>query len=195
MTTRLTLLAAIAAALAAPATATAGGWATVGLDLPPENLAPGEPWQAELTILQHGVTPLDGVRPRVIVRREDGIAEKAFPARATGEPGVYHATVVFGSAGTWNYWVDDDFAAKHSYPPVRIGKGGKRTASADADVSEVAGAGGAGGSPSGGEATGSGGDGPDYLLALAAAAVAALAAGLGAAAFQRRRGGPSPAGG
>lgn len=195
MTTRLTLLAAIAAALAAPATATAGGWATVGLDLPPENLAPGEPWQAELTILQHGVTPLDGVRPRVIVRREDGIAEKAFPARATGEPGVYHATVVFGSAGTWNYWVDDDFAAKHSYPPVRIGKGGKRTASADADVSEVAGAGEAGGSPSGGEATGSGGDGPDYLPALAAAAVAALAAGLGAAAFQRRRGGPSPAGG
>jgi hypothetical protein len=206
MTTRLTLLAAIAAALAAPATATAGGWATVGLDLPPENLAPGEPWQAELTILQHGVTPLDGVRPRVIVRREGGGAEKAFPARATGEPGIYHATVVFGSAGTWNYWVDDDFAAKHSYPPVRIGEGGNRDACADTETAEQADGGGAAGSPSGGEpagegamgggeATGSGGDGPDYLPALAAAAVAALAAGLGAAAFQRRRGGPSPAGG
>src|ERR687895_620123 len=157
MTTRLTLLAAIAAALAAPATATAGGWATVGLDLPPENLARGEPWQAELTILQHGVTPLDGVRPRVIVRREDGIAEKAFAARATGEPGVYHATVVFGSAGTWNYWVDDDFAAKHSYPPVRIGKGGQRDACADTETAEQAGGGGAGGSPSGGAPAGEGG--------------------------------------
>jgi hypothetical protein len=179
---RLALLAVTAAALAAPAAATAGGWATVGLDSLPDGLAPGEPWSVELTILQHGVTPLEGVRPRVIVRRAGGGERRAFPARATEEPGVYRATVVFGSAGRWNYVVDDGFSAKHTYSPVSIGKGGEKRVVAAAS----------GGGPGGGAP---GDDGPDYLLALAAAAVAGLAAGLGAAAVQRRRGGPAPAGG
>src|SRR5918999_331025 len=43
MALRIALLAAIAAALAVPTAATAGGWATVGFDPPPEGLAPGEP--------------------------------------------------------------------------------------------------------------------------------------------------------
>ncbi len=123
MRTRLTLLAAIAAALAAPAAASAGGWATVEFDPPPDDLAPGEPWRVQLEVLQHGVTPLEGVTPRVIVTPRGGSAEKTFPARATGKPGVYRATVVFASEGTWRYRVDDGFTAVHDYPPVRIGAG------------------------------------------------------------------------
>jgi hypothetical protein len=192
MTTRLTLLAAIAAALAAPAAATAGGWATVGLEPPPAGLAPGEPWQAELTILQHGVTPLEGVKPRVIVVREGQSAadERVFAARATKEPGVYRATVVFDSAGTWNYRVDDGFAAEHTFPAVLIGKDGKKAAADPVAVANVA----AAAPPSAGSPA-PGDDGTNYLLALAAAAVAALAAGLVAALLQRRGGGPSTAGG
>jgi hypothetical protein len=162
-TKRLTLLAVTAAILAAPTTATAGGWATVGLDQPPDGLAPGERWTARLTVLQHGRTPLEGVQPRVIVQRDDGGARREFPARPTGEPGVYRASVVFGSAGTWNYKVDDDFSATHSFAPVSIGKG---------DSTRVAGL---------------GDDDPDYLLALAAAAVAGLTAGLVAMGLRRRR--------
>jgi hypothetical protein len=192
MMLRLILLAAIAAALAVPAAASAGGWATVGLEPPPDGLAPGDTWQAELTVLQHGQTPLEGVHPSVIVAREGkSVAEeRVFPARATGEPGVYRATVMFDSAGTWNYRVDDGFAAQHTFKPVRIGAGGKDAATEPVAVANAAAA-----TPPSGGSTASGGDGPDYLLAILAAAVAALAAGGGAALLQRRREGPGPAAG
>ena len=51
----LVLLAAVPAA--------AGGWATVGLDSTPAGVAPGKPWDVNITVLQHGVTPLGGVTP------------------------------------------------------------------------------------------------------------------------------------
>jgi YtkA-like len=184
MTMRLTLLAAIAAALVAPSAATAGGWATVGFDPPPEDLAPGEPWQVDLTVLQHGITPLEGVTPRVIVSRRDGGEEASFRAHPTDEPGVYRASVVFETAGEWSLVVDDGFAARHTFRAVQVGNGGERAAEQVAAVNTAAAA-----PPSAGE------DGPNVLLALGAAAVAALAAGFGAAYLQRRAGGPSAAGG
>jgi hypothetical protein len=184
MALRIALLAAIAAALALPTAATAGGWATVGFDPPPEGLAPGEPWQVDLTVLQHGRTPLEGVHPQVIVRSEDGSVHESFPARPTGEPGVYRANVVFESAGTWGLVVDDGFAARHSFPAVEVGTGGKDATEPVALANTAAAT-----PPSAGD------DGPDLLLAFAAAAIAAVAAGLGAAFLQRRYGGSSPAAG
>jgi LPXTG-motif cell wall-anchored protein len=185
MATRLTLLAVIAAALAAPSAATAGGWATVGFDPPPEDLAPGEPWQMEMTILQHGRTPLEGVKPFVIVAPKAGGEQENFPARPTGEPGVYRASVVFESAGEWSLAVDDGFAARHTFPAVQVAGGGSQ-----AGTEQVAAVNAAAASPSTG-----GDDGPNFLLALGAAAVAALAAGLGAAYLQRRAGGGTSAAG
>jgi hypothetical protein len=190
MALRLTLLAVIAAVLAVPAGAIAGGWATVGFDPPPDDLEPREPWQVEMTILQHGVTPLEGVHPRVIVTPAEGGKQRSFPARATGKPGVYRATVVFASAGTWRYVVDDGFTAKHDYPAVEIGEDGKKKAGDLVAVANTAAA-----TPPRPGGTPSADDGPNYLLALAAAAAAGLLAGGAAAFVQRRRGGPSPAGG
>ena len=185
MALRIALLAAIAAALAVPTAATAGGWATVGFDPPPEGLGPGEPWQVDLTVLQHGRTPLEGVEPKVTVTLAgDAAAGRTFPARPTGEPGVYRATVVFDSAGTWKLAVDDGFAATHRFPGVEVGEGGNGATDAVALAN-----------PAAATPPSAGGGGPDLLLAFAAAAVAALAAGLGATALQRRRGGPSAAGG
>jgi hypothetical protein len=184
MALRIALLAAIGAALAVPTAATAGGWATVGFDPPPDGLGPGEPWEIEMTVLQHGVTPLEGVHPRVIVTPAEGGEREVFPARETSRPGVYRATVVFASAGTWRYAVHDGFTAKHEFPAVQVGEGGKTGGG-----ESVAVAGAAATPPSAGD------DGPELLLALGAAAVAAVAAGLGAAFVQRRRGGPSPAAG
>jgi YtkA-like len=207
MTRRLVLLVATAAALAAPASAAAGGFATVGLDSLPEGLAPGEPWTVELTILQHGRTPLDGVKPSVIVEKAGAGERRSFPAQATGEPGMYRATVVFASAGTWSYVVDDGFSQRHTYKPVWIREGKRKQAEkSDAEATGAAGGGPGGGDgekaglASGGENAGlsgggSGGGGPDYLLAAFAAAVAGLVAALGAAALQRRREGPASAGG
>jgi hypothetical protein len=177
MALRIAVLVAIAAALAVPTAATAGGWATVGFDPPPAGLAAGEPWQVEMTVLQHGVTPLEGVHPRVIVRSSDDAVQDSFPARATGKPGVYRAQVVFESAGTWKLVVDDGFTARHSFPAVEVGNAGKKSAMQPVAAVNTA----AAAPPSAGD------DGPNLLLAFAAAAVAALAAGFGAAYLQRRQ--------
>lgn len=105
-------------ALALPAAAAAGGWATAGLGPPPGGLGPGEPWDAELTLLQHGVTPLDGVHPTITII---GPETRTFEFTPTGEPGGYVAEVVFPSAGTWRYELDDDFSQVHTFGPVQVG--------------------------------------------------------------------------
>jgi hypothetical protein len=105
-------------ALALPAAAAAGGWATAGLSPPPDDLGPGQTWRAEITLLQHGRTPLDGVSPSITIR---GPETKTFPAEPTGKPGVYVADVVFPTAGSYSYEVDDDFSQVHTFAPVEIG--------------------------------------------------------------------------
>jgi hypothetical protein len=113
------LLALVVIALALPASALAGGFATVQLSTLPEGTPPGGTWSPELTLLQHGVTPLEGVFPVVRVYDSTG-AVTAFDARATGEPGVYTADVVFPSEGTWRYEIWDGFTQTHTYAPVTI---------------------------------------------------------------------------
>ena len=106
--------------LIAPA-AHAGGWATVGLSSTPAGTEPGTPWPVKITVLQHGVTPLEGVEPAVIITSGD--ARKTFAAKPTGKPGVYRAEVVFPTAGRWSYAVDDGFISgqPHTFPAVQIG--------------------------------------------------------------------------
>lgn len=113
-------------ALAAPVGALAGGWATAGLAAPPDNVGAGDTWNARITILQHGQTPLDGVVPTVNIR--NGGTTKSFTAKPTGEPGVYLAKVVFPTDGKWSYEVEDGFntyggAQTHTFAPITIGGG------------------------------------------------------------------------
>ena len=57
------LIAAIAAgALFQAGVASAGCMATVGLAAPPQGIAPGTTWSAEITVLQHGVRPLPNAK-------------------------------------------------------------------------------------------------------------------------------------
>ena len=109
------LLAVLILLLAAPA-AHAGGFATVGLDSTPA----GTDWSVQITVLQHGRTPLQGVTPRVDIRQ--GATERSFEARPTGTPGVYRADVRFPSGGRWEYSVRDGFTdvSPHTFPPVTI---------------------------------------------------------------------------
>lgn len=114
-----TLLTLMLLALALPAAAAAGGWATAGLGPPPDGMGPGDTWRAEITILQHGVTPLEGVSPSITIR---GPETKTFAAEPTGTPGVYMAEVVFPTAGSYRYEVDDGFSQVHTFAPVEIGQ-------------------------------------------------------------------------
>jgi hypothetical protein len=109
------------AVLALAPAAFAGGWATVGLDSTPEGTAAGGKWDVNITVMQHGRTPLEGVTPTVTIRNGD--ATKTFTATATKQPGVYRASVTFPSEGKWTYVVHDGFVMNqaHQFPPVQIG--------------------------------------------------------------------------
>lgn len=120
---RITLLAALALAalLTAPAASLAGGYATVGLSSLPDDVRPGEAWVVDLTVLQHGRTPLEGVKPAIVIEPLGPGTEMRFPARPTEEPGVYRARVVFPNAGEWRLAADDDFAEVHRLGTTVVG--------------------------------------------------------------------------
>ena len=114
------LLVLAVAALAVPA-ASAGGWATVGLSsLPPSGLDANQAWPVDITVLQHGRSPMTGLTP--VLRIHSGGTTQEFAAKATGKPGTYRAVVVFPKAGRWSYDVDDGFtnAVPHTFPAVQI---------------------------------------------------------------------------
>jgi hypothetical protein len=115
----LIALATLVAALVVPPTAGAGGWATIGFAPLPDDVEPGQTWTPELTILQHGVTPLDGLSPTITITGAEG--EEVFTATSTGEPGKYVANVVFPSAGSWAIAIDSSFGdSRLIYGPVAI---------------------------------------------------------------------------
>jgi hypothetical protein len=121
-------LAVLAAAVLTPA-AGAGGWATAGLSsLPPGGLEPNQAWPVDVTVLQHGQTPLSGVVPVITVRDDGGNPVGRFEAAPTDKLGTYHAVVRFPDEGTYTYEVYDGFdqyggAQTHTFQPVEIGTG------------------------------------------------------------------------
>ena len=114
-------LLAVSAALVLAAPAAAGGWASAGLGPPDSGIGAGDTWNAEVTILQHGVTPLVGVSP--VVKISKGGETHDFPAAPTGKDGVYLAKVKFPTEGSWTYQVDDGFSQTHSFAAVQVGPG------------------------------------------------------------------------
>jgi hypothetical protein len=125
---RLILGSLLAAALIPVGAAAGGGWATAGVGPPPDGMSGGDTWNAQVTILQHGVTPLVGVKPTLTIRNDAGKA-LTFPAKPTGKPGVYLAKVKFPSGGEWRYEVYDGFgtyggAKTHTFGAITVGGAG-----------------------------------------------------------------------
>ena len=117
----LIVVATVAAALIAASAASAGGWATVGLDPLPDGVAPGDPWNTSMTIKQHGMTPLTGLSPTITITLVDSGLTKEFVATETDAPGVYAASVVFPEDGQWRIVADSTFGeSRLTYGPVLI---------------------------------------------------------------------------
>jgi hypothetical protein len=108
----------VALAVLVPATALAGGWATVQLSSTPKGAKAGVPWVVTLTVLQHGETPLADLQPHV--RIVQGTLARQFLARPTAKTGVYRARVVFPRAGMWRWSIWDGFTRTHTYKAVRV---------------------------------------------------------------------------
>jgi hypothetical protein len=125
-------------ALATAPGALGGGFATVGLSSTPDGIAPGQPWKVDITVLQHGRTPLAGLTPKV--RIHCGSTTHEVVASPTGKAGVYRASVVFPSAGRWDYEVLDGFINEvpHTFPAVEIGGGACSPAAAAATAASPA---------------------------------------------------------
>ncbi len=124
----LLALSVLAVALAAPAAAPAGGWATVELAAMPAGIDAGDTWTARFTVLRHGATPTDGAEPSVTIVHPVSSETSTFPAAPAGEPGVYEAAVVFPEAGTWTFEIDNGLAATGygesqttTFDPVTVG--------------------------------------------------------------------------
>ena len=62
--------------LLAAVPALAGGWATVGLDSTPAGASAGKPWNVNITVLQHGTTPVDGITPFVKIISSAGVTKR-----------------------------------------------------------------------------------------------------------------------
>jgi YtkA-like protein len=83
--------------------------ATVGLSPQPDVVA-GETWTANIQVLQHGQAPMADATPSVIVANAATGEERTFPATLSDpEDGVYVASVVFPTAGSWSVAVNDGF--------------------------------------------------------------------------------------
>ena len=124
---RTTLVAVLALLFAAPASG--GGWATAELAPPPDGIQAGDTWTATVTILQHGRTPLDGVKPQVILSQ--GKTRIPVAATWTGKPGVYEAKITIPHAGYWRYAVSDGFTQfggqqVHRFPAFSVAPAGER---------------------------------------------------------------------
>jgi hypothetical protein len=122
---RLLLLAVLVAGAVAPA-AGAGGWATVQLsEVPTDGTTAGTTLPIDITVLQHGQTPLDGVTPIFRIRDGESNVREEYRGTPTGDPGVYHVDVTFPEAGLFTFEVYDGFAQyggaqTHTYPVVEI---------------------------------------------------------------------------
>jgi hypothetical protein len=112
------ILLTVAATVASAAPArTAASKTVVSLgSRPPQHFPAGKVWSVVVTIWKRPVTceepnapisyPLVDLKPYVILRSESG-EQRRFVGRPTGVLGDYRANVVFPSAGTWSYAVDD----------------------------------------------------------------------------------------
>lgn len=117
----LVVLATVVAALALPAASAAGGWATVGFEPLPDGIAAGGTWKPRIFVKQHGVTPLAGLQPVVVIEEAETGSTQEFAARETSETGVYEADVVFPAEGDWRVTIHSGFGDSFvTYGPTSI---------------------------------------------------------------------------
>jgi hypothetical protein len=88
-------LALLALGIAGFETTTAGGWAVLTVENPPDHLVAGASYRLEFTVRQHGARPLTGLQPSLRLRAAGAIpvvGGTTIRAAGTGTEGRYVAT-------------------------------------------------------------------------------------------------------
>ncbi len=98
---RTSVLLALAASAVAIAPALAGGWATVSVDQGSiAGWRPGMPQDVQVTLLQHGLTPVNDGEVRFTLTNASSGETATGTARSAGD-GRWIATLTVPSAGDW----------------------------------------------------------------------------------------------
>ena len=84
-----------------------GGWAVVTVDDLPEYLVAGTPTALSFIVRQHGVAPLNGLKPRITMTSGD--AETTVLALPASERGHYVAALTAPRAGEWSVRIQSGF--------------------------------------------------------------------------------------
>lgn len=87
--------------------ATAGGWAVVTVENPPDRLVAGQPVEMSFLVRQHGVRPLPNLAPRVEAR--SGLRVVEGRAWETPRTGVYRARITVPDARKWQITIHSGF--------------------------------------------------------------------------------------
>lgn len=114
---RVASLVRIAVPLALVATAYAGGWAVATVRDMPEYALAGEPLDLTFMVRQHGISPLDGLEPRIAARLGADVVEaRAISTKNTGE---YAATMVLPRPGDGAFQILDAFGS-YTLPQLTV---------------------------------------------------------------------------
>lgn len=118
--TRALVLAALMILMAlAPGLAQAGGWTVVVLDQPPEGVRAGQEFQVGFTVLQHGVKPIGGLKPRIDMAEAASGQRISVTARPEGDLGHYVANLTLPTDGTWT-WTIETFGPLMTLSPIVV---------------------------------------------------------------------------
>jgi hypothetical protein len=125
---KVVMLATAVAALAFAGAAQAGCWATAGISPLPKAIDAGGVWTVDVTVLQHGRTPMPDAKPSVVITNATTGETRTVPAQPTSTVGVYRADVTFPGGGSWDVAVNDGFpvaecASTHTFGAYTIGGG------------------------------------------------------------------------
>lgn len=133
------------ALLALTIPAWAGGWAVATLDTLPTQVVAGQPFTIGFVVRQHGVRPMEGLTPKIILYNPDTRKTVTLTATAEGATGHYTAEVAFPGAGTWDWSIDAFGFAPQPMPrltvleSVPIANAGTNAASARASLPTIIG--------------------------------------------------------
>jgi hypothetical protein len=96
----------------------AGGWATITPDPLPEQISVGAKVPLNFLIKQHGVTPLAGLKPTVLINQGDEAPTK-FSAGEGKAKGWYTATLSFAKPGDWHITIESGFGKSKTTMPIQ----------------------------------------------------------------------------
>jgi mono/diheme cytochrome c family protein len=89
-----------------------GGWAVVTVDDLPDYVVAGQPIKLSFVVRQHGMTPLDGLKPTVEAKLGSETALVAAQQGLGAQSGRYLATLNLPRAGDWTLTIQGGFGAQ-----------------------------------------------------------------------------------